>query len=271
MSDSTVAAEKAANLLAIGRVDEAVTLIGEAIAADPANPDLHVAMARAHNAQGDADATLAAAERALALEVDVAALHLAAVAHRSRREWTTSLELLARAVEIDPAAANLHVGTALTLLGPWIAAAETPDHAAERVDDGRVAEAIHAADRAAALDPELALVPYVRAFAAVARDDLPAAATHLEAALRLDPEWSVAHLVLGRIRARQGMGRLASRHLAAAGRLEPTDTGALHLLRRLTSPVSRRARRKGRLDLERVVPDARRILEADLRVGGGRR
>ncbi len=259
------------NLLAVGRVDEAVTLIGEAIAADPANADLHVAMARAHHAGGDADETLAAATRALALDVDVAALHLAAVAHRTRREWAESLELLSRAIDLTPDAANLHVGTALTLLGPWIAPADTPAHEAERVDDGRVAEAIHAADRAATLEPELALVPYVRGFVALARDDLPAAASHLETALRLDPEWSTAHLVLGKIRARQGMGRLASRHLAAAGRLEPSDTGALHLLRRLTTPGGRRARRKGRLDLDRVVPDARRILQADLRIGGGGR
>jgi tetratricopeptide (TPR) repeat protein len=267
MSDPTAAAEKGRNLLAIGRTDAALTIIGEAIASDPSNAPLHVLMARAHNAAGDADATLMAAERALALEVSVGALHLAAVAHRSRREWDRSLELLARAIELAPEQPNLHIGRALTLLGPWVASADTPEHEAERVDDGCVAEAILSADRAAQLDPELALAPFAHAFAAVARDDLPAAAAHLERALQLDPEWSTAHLVLGKVRARQGMGRLASRHLAAAGRLEPTDTDALHILRRLTSPASRRARRRGRLDLDRVVPEAQRILEADIRLG----
>jgi tetratricopeptide (TPR) repeat protein len=192
---------------------------------------------------------------------------VAAVAHRQLGEFDRSLDLLDRAIALRPDAALLHVGRALTLVGPWLLTGGVADGPVP--DAGERLTAAHCAcDTASGLDPELAIVPYARAFIALGHDDLPGAATELTEALRLDPELAGAHLALGRVRARQNMGRLASRHFAAAGRLDPSHHAPRLWLRALARPFSRRSRRRGDVDTARLVPEAQRIVEADLRVRG---
>lgn len=257
----------ARHLLAVGRHDQAKQLIGEALADDPASAELHLAMAQAHQAADETVDALAAARRSLAIEPTVAALHVAAIAHRQLGEFDESIDLLDRAVSLHPESARLHVGRALTLVGPWLLTGGEPDEPV--VDaDARLTAAQHACDAAAEFDPGMAIVPYARAFVAIGRDDLPAAANQLIEALRLDPELAGAHLALGRVRARQGMGRLASRHFAAAGHLDASQDSSRLWLRALARPRSRRARRRGDVDTTRLVPEAQRVVHADLRVRG---
>ena len=101
-----------------------------------------------------------------------------------------------------------------------------------------------------------------------ARGDDPGAASHVLDALAAEPGWADAHLLLGRIRARQGMSRLASRHFAEAGVLAPSDGAALSHLRQLVDPgPPGRVRRLLGLSAPerrvRVVPQAARILSVD--------
>lgn len=265
MADPLHRLTKARHLLAVGRADEAKRLLGEALAEQPDDPELHLAMAEAHRAAGEIDDALAAARRSLAIDPSVPALHVAAVAHRQLGEFDESLALIDRALSERADSARLHVGRALTLAGPWLLWWPDLDRTVDDADR-RLTAAHHSCDRAAALDPEMAVVPYARAVIALGRDDLPAAANHLTDTLRLDAELAAAHLLLGRVRARQGMGRLASRHFADAGRLDPSQDAPRLWLRALGRPFSRRARRRGRVDTARLVPEAQRIVEADLKV-----
>ena len=259
MTDPATAAQRARHLLDIGRLDEARTTLAQGLAAQPSDPTLHLLMARAHHEAGEPAEALAAAERSIALEVNPVALQLAGASHRALGDYGAALASYDRAIAVEPEGARYHVGRALTLVAPFVDADET----AEPAD---LADAVRSCGIAAGLDAELAVVPYTRGLIAMVEGDLPGAAHHLERSLELDPEFADGHRLLGTVRARQGMSRLASRHLAAAGRLDPTDHQPLSLLRRLARPLSRRARRRGELDTDHMVPAARRILEADLRL-----
>ena len=266
MSDPSATALRARHLLEIRRFAEAKRILGDALAHHPNDPELHLVMALTHHAEGDPRSALDAAERALALEVGVTGLQLVGAAHRALGDREASLDAYDRALQLAPESARLHVGRALTLVSPLLDDAEDQDR--DEREEGRghrqLAEAARACDQAAQLDPELAIVSYTRGLIALARADLPEAARQLEASLALDPDAPDTHRLLGTVRARQGMPRLASRHWAAAGRLDPQDTRSLSLLRRLARPVTRRARRKGRINTDHVVPAARHILETDL-------
>lgn len=259
MTDASTAAQRARHLLDIGRIDEAKQALGEALASEPANPTLHLLMARAHHAADEPAEALAAAERSIAIEVNPIALQLAGASHRALGDYEAALASYDRAIAIEPEGARFHVGRALTIIAPFLGR-ERP------AEPAQLADAIRSCGIAAGIDAELAVVPYTRGLIAMVEGDLPGAAHHLERSLELDPEFADAHRLLGTVRARQGMPRLASRHLAAAGRLDPDDAQPLTLLRRLARPLSRRARRRGEIDTDHVVPAARRILEADLRL-----
>lgn len=259
MTDPSAAVQRARHLLDIGRVDDAKVVLGEALATEPSNPTLHLLLAQAHHAASEPADALAAAERSIAIEVNPVALQLAGASHRAQGDYEAALASYDRAIVIEPEGARFHVGRALTLVAPFLAAEDT----ASPTD---LADAVRSCGIAAGLDAELAVVPYTRGLIAMVEGDLPGAAHHLERSLELDPEFADGHRLLGTVRARQGMSRLASRHLAAAGRLDPTDQQPLTLLRRLARPLTRRARRRGELDTDHVVPAARRILEADLRL-----
>ncbi len=215
--------------------------------------------ARAHHAAGEAAEAGEAARRSLGLEITAEGLHLLGVSQRMLGDDAGSQESYRSAIGLAPESPDLRIGLALTLVSPLGDADPAPADSPERI-----AEARERCGEAATLAPDHAAVPYTRGIVEMAADDLPGAARHLERALELDPELAAAHRVLGTVRARQGMGRLASRHLAAAGRLEPGNPQALSLLRRLVRPMTRRARRRGDADTSRVVPAAAHIIETDL-------
>ena len=306
MDEGARAEETARNLFAIGRLDAARQKATEALAADPQSARIHVLLAKIAHQSGDSDAALTAVETGLALEPSIDALHVASIIHRSRRSFDEALAATDRAIELSPEGAVLHVGRALTLVGPFFGEDATTFDASiheEEIEAARVS-----ALRAAELDPLMANAPYAAALCALVLGDLPGAADALSKSLELDPESAETHLVMGQTRARQGMSKLASRHLAAAGRLDPADQRATSTLKTLTArsatyggaatfallvgivmipagvavaavaafvsaAVSLLAirvaakRKEGTPDVTvRIVPEAQRILEADSRM-----
>lgn len=235
MDDVARLADTAKNLMTIRRYDDARSKLGEALTASPHDAWLHVLMAQLEHEAGNTDAAHAAAGRALALDTNASSLHIAAIVERSRRSFDVSLELIDKAIEAQPELAGLHVGRALTLVGPFYGE-EGRDFSPER-DADTIRDAVASTERAAALDAEFPAVYYALALCEFARGDEPAAANSLDTALELRPEWVRAHLLMGHVRAHQGMAKLASRHLAAAGRLDPTDRTATELLRLLAKPT----------------------------------
>ena len=243
----------------LGRHDDAKQLIGRALGSDPNHAGLHRALARTHHLADEPEAALAAAQRSLALQVTPEGLHLAGASQRALGDDDGAQESYRQAIRLEPESATLRVGLALTLVAPALDRETRPADASDRLEEAR-----RLCEAATALAPTLATPAYARGLAELAADDAPLAARWFETAIGLDPEFATAHRMLGTVRARQGMSRLASRHLATAGRLDPTDPHALSLLRRLTRPLTRRARRRGRPDTDRVVASAREIVEADL-------
>ena len=175
------------------------------------------------------------------------ALHVAAIACRSLGDHQQSLELIDRALALQPESALLHVGRALTLVTRG-----DPDLAGARAS----------AVTASSLDPALPSPHYALALCALGQPDLPGAARHLSDALERNPDWAEAHRLMGTVRAKQGMARLASRHLAAAGALDPDDGRSLGLLRLINA--FGRGRRERKTVNPRLVPEARRIMAVDL-------
>ncbi len=263
MADAETLTERARVLLGLGRREEAGEVIARAMALDPTSGPAHVVLARIQLADQRLDEADATVRRALGLDPTVPALHIASLVARARGDHTRSLELLDRAIRIAPENAPLHVGRALSWLGPYLEVGEGDSPAAVSARE----EACSAARIAAELDPDLASPHYALALAARGEGDLPGAAAHLQDAFAIAPDWADAHLLMGRIRAAQGMGRLASRHFAAAGHLDPEGGTAIRALRRLNRFGSGRFRRRRRIN-PFLVPEAQRILAADFDIRG---
>lgn len=230
MDDVTRSYETARRLVDLGRFDEAESHLGRALSLAPDDPRLHLLRFEILAATGSTDEAVLAAERAVELEVSATTLHACARANRAADRLDRARELIDAAIERDPERAILHVTAAMIVLDPYLA-----DVTSGTFDSRRLAalEARAAADRAIALSPHMRNGWYARAMASVVDSDLPAAAADLTETLRLDPEWSSAHISMGWVRHRQGMTRLASRHYAAAGRLDPENERALERLRHL--------------------------------------
>jgi chemotaxis protein methyltransferase CheR len=91
---------------------------------------------------------------------------------------------------------------------------ERTDHAAEArrlANEGRLAEALAACDRALAEDKLVAAHHYLRGVILQEQTALEEAATAFKRALYLDPDFVVSHFALGHLRLRQGRNREAAR------------------------------------------------------------
>lgn len=295
---------EAEHLLLVRRHDDAADRVAEALARRPRDAELLILAARIALGRGDLDGALAAATDATAIEPSATALHVAALVHRQRESWDAARAAIDDALVLVPGDARLHATRSLVIAGPYV-----PDPPVTHDGHPPLGQAAEAARRSVDLDPEAPRGRYALAVVAMAERDLPAAVAHLEAALALDPDWVDAHRLLGQVRLRQGMGRLASKHFADAGRLDPADGRSLDDLRRLSrreratvagavplavlvsialapaGPVAVvacfvlamlvaagfvlvRRRRPPTVDLARLAPDVRPIIEADLRLQG---
>lgn len=105
----------------LGRVDDGLGTLRDAVEAAPTDAATHVAMAKAHRAAGDADAALAAADRAIKLGAGADAHFLKGVLHGERLAWADAAAEFLRAIALDArnAITRVHVGVAYVYLGRW--------------------------------------------------------------------------------------------------------------------------------------------------------
>lgn len=194
-------------------LERARALYGRAIAADPAFAAAYVGLANTHlllrefGAVRDEDAYRSArqaAERALALEPDLAGAHaaLAFVDFYGAQDWALGLRRFARAVQLDPGSARAHHWYATALL-----------HA------GRFGEALAEIDAAAARDPSARSIRADRAlilfFAGRAGEGL----SELRAMAASEPEFASPHAHLALIHLTQDRYEDYLREARAAARL----------------------------------------------------
>ncbi len=304
MDDVSGIYERAQSLFDLGRLEAAEEHLGRALIQAPDDARLHLLRFEIHAARDEDDAALEAAERALELQISASTLHAGSRANRAVGRLDRARDLIDSAIDRDPERAMLHVSKALTVLDPYLADVTSGTFETRR---NAAVEARAAADVAIELRPDMRNGWYARGMAAVVDSDLPAAATDLDEALRLDPEWPAAHMAMGWIRHRQGMVKLASRHYATAGRLDPHNERSIERLRGMgyaggltmagATPVIGmitiflfalgliaamigaalmlavvwtwirfRPSRSPKLDTVGLAPEAKRVLEADLRL-----
>jgi tetratricopeptide (TPR) repeat protein len=207
MSDGAGAAERGDALLDLGRAIEAEKFFREALAADPANADLLVSLARSLHLQERYGEARDAARQGLAASPDhLGGLLVLSAALAGLEDFPAALAAVRRGVQMAPGLAQLHAQEGALLIA-----------------QGDSASAFGPLELARTLDPEdsgtVALISAAlfntRQFAEAER-----AATD---ALRLDPDNSEAHRILGLLSLRRGGGRTAVDAHRTALRLDPTD------------------------------------------------
>ena len=207
MTDAADAAERGNALLDLGRAIDAEKYFREALAAEPANADLLVSLARSLQLQERYDEARDAARQGLAASPEhLGGLVVLSAAMAGLEDFPAALQAVQRALQIAPGLAQLHAQEGAILIA-----------------QGNSANAFGPLELARTLDPEdsetVALISAAlyntRRF-----EDAERAAVD---ALRLDPDNSEAHRILGLLSLRRGGGRSAVDAHRTALRLDPTD------------------------------------------------
>lgn len=183
---------------------EAVTLLQKAVALVSGDARLWHHLAQSHHAVGDLDDALAAADRALALDPDLAAAHFerGLVAVHTRPAEAAASFARAAALGHQPLQARTNQSTCLAMVGRRDEAIEiltalTDEHpefapgwysrGLALVKVGRHLESIVALDRAIALDPDHANAHYARACAHALLGRRGPALADVARAIAIDP------------------------------------------------------------------------------------
>ena len=121
MDDVTTIYQSARALFDLGRLDEAETHLARALSLAPDDVRLHLLRFEILAERDETDAALQAAERALEIEVSATTLHAAARANRAVDRLERGRELIDAAIDRDPERAILHVTLAMMILDPYLA------------------------------------------------------------------------------------------------------------------------------------------------------
>ncbi len=263
MVDSDDAQQRARHLLTLRRLDDARTAVGIALAQDPNDgPSLRL-LAEIELADDNLDLARELANEALTALPDPTSFLVLASVERRREDFAAAIQACEQGLSIDPDDPALHVTMSLAWSGPWLSEQSSTPNPRREV---AATAASKAAARALDLDPDRPNAHYAAAVAQLVQHDTLGAAKALETGLKLQPEWVEGHLLMGAIRARQGMIKLSSRHLATAGRLNPMNELPLDQLRQMRGRS--RFRRKPTAQPWWLAPEARAVLEADQNLGG---
>jgi tetratricopeptide (TPR) repeat protein len=214
---------EAAHLLGVlqlreGATEDAVGLLGQAVAGRPNVPDFHLDLAEAYRVVGQAERAIGCCRTALRLRPGhPGALNTLGLALLDLDRPADAVDALRQAVEHRPefAAAHNNLGVALLAAGP---SASSPGCADEALDHFR---------RAVALDPDFAPARANLGRQLLDRGKPDEALPHSEAATRLRPDDADPHTDLGNVLWALGRLREARAEYLEAIRLAP-DRAAPH-------------------------------------------
>ncbi len=205
---------RAETLMAVGRHDDALELLGEASAADPSDARPFCLRANCHLSLGRGWLAVEAARGALALEPSNAwALRMTALGWRMvPGRSLDALDAAARSLELEPNEPAAHRVHALALS-----------------DDGRNRDAEQAAARALELNPNDPESMKTAGLVALHSGKLRLARRWFRSELRVAPGSWTAHNNLGVISVRRGNDIGAARHFLRSIRVQPLQTPIANL------------------------------------------
>ncbi|MGR9086553.1 MAG: FecR domain-containing protein [Gammaproteobacteria bacterium] len=207
LQDSETRILKSSLLLTVGRVDEAESGLGRALASQRDRSTglaLQAIIAVAKNRQ---KAALDRALQAEALDPKSPVAHIAlSYAYQSLFNIEQALEATQKAIQMDP-------GNALA----WARLSEL------QLSLGDRGEALNAAQQSSALDPELARTQTILGFADLAQVDIDAAKQAFHRAVLLDSSDPLPRLGLGLAKIRQGELDAGTKDIETAVNLDPNN------------------------------------------------
>ena len=195
---------KAAMLLSIGRVDEALPAIDQALSLNPKDGTALALRSIMTLVRNDKDGALSLAQEAAAIEPRSAVPHIAlSYVRQARFELDEALATLNEAVRLAPEDALVHARLAELELSR-----------------GNLDRALTSAERAAELSPQLSRTQTVLGFAYLTQIKTKEAKAAFQEAIRLDSADPLARLGLGLALIREGEVKDGTRELETAVSLE---------------------------------------------------
>ncbi len=207
-TDARLHAQRAAQLLAVGRVDEASAEIERALSLDPRAGDALALQAVVQVVQNRKDEALETAERAVSADPASATARIAlSYAQQARFDLNAARASLEEAVKLDPANALA-----------WARLSEM------HMSFGYLDEAMAAAKRAAAADPNLSRTQTVLGFAHLAQVETKHAREAFEKAIVFDQADPLPRLGMGLAVIRDGSLDEGGRQIEIAASLDPNNS-----------------------------------------------
>jgi tetratricopeptide (TPR) repeat protein len=212
---------RARSLVAISRWQDAIGILGPALAESDTAGEAHCLRAQCLLALGKPREAAVAAKQALAVEPGREWAHrLLSIAELRMGRRRAALAAASEAVRLDPSSSH----TLHTLAVCQLAL--------------RQRTAAHASAQAALeANPQSSMAELTAGLVAEARRDWDGAEGHYREGLRLDPQHTDLALRLGKLLHRRGRRDEAAEAYMAAARSNPTDARARHGLGRLGLPV----------------------------------
>ncbi|MDJ0889307.1 MAG: tetratricopeptide repeat protein [Desulfobacterales bacterium] len=206
--DPRYRAYRAAQLLAVGRVDEARTDIQEALRLDPTYADAHALQAVIFVVQNEKEKSLAAAQKAVDNDPGSATARIAmSYARQAVFDLEGALASVEEAVKLDPEDALA-----------WARLAELQS------SFGRLGKALDAAQKAVDLEPNLSRTQMVLGFAYLAQVKTADSRGAFERAIALDQADPLARLGLGLAKIRDGDLDAGGREIEIAASHDPNNS-----------------------------------------------
>jgi tetratricopeptide (TPR) repeat protein len=245
--------ETAWQLLAQGKRDQAVAFLRDLIRAEPRNPDARLMLGSVLMEAGQRDESIAQLREGVRLLPNSAEAHNAlGEGYNAFGDQKAARPEFQRAVELDPRHAQAQVNLAEVMLQagdgpaavPHLEAAirlfgRKPDSAYPHYlrakvysDNGDAAKAASELEQAVALRPDFAEAWSDLGDARKTLADVPGAIAALRRAVTVSPEDAVAQARLGSLLLDNGSAHEAVEHLDAAVRADPKNQSALNALQR---------------------------------------
>jgi tetratricopeptide (TPR) repeat protein len=208
MRDPRLLAQRASQLLAVGRVDEAKADIERALSLDPKYSDAYALQSIIAVVQNDKEKALTLAQKAVETGPTSATARIAlSYAQQARFDLEGARKSVEEAVKLDPE----------NVLA-WARLADL------QASFGELGKALEAAKKAESLNPDLSLTQTVLGFAYLTQVDIKDSKVAFEKAIRLDQAAPLPRLGLGLAKIREGDLKEGGKEIEIAGSLDPNNS-----------------------------------------------